>query len=147
MEQPYVLNCVIVDDEPLAIEGLHRQLKSIDAVYVSAVFHDTLQASMHLESGDDINTVDPVISMNLFPNPADQDFTLEMNFSSNADQTCAIRVVDIMGRVVEERVVPISQGILHEHIDLQNGIADGLYMVSVVVSGNCYTQRLIVSKD
>jgi two-component system, LytTR family, response regulator len=50
MENTYALNCVIVDDEPLAIEGLSRQLKSLGFLQVAAAFHDAIEASAYLES-------------------------------------------------------------------------------------------------
>lgn len=50
MENTYALNCVIVDDEPLAIEGLRRQLKSLGFLNLAASFHDAVEASSYLES-------------------------------------------------------------------------------------------------
>lgn len=49
-----ILNCVIVDDEPLATEGLKRQLKLFDFLNLSAMFHSPIEASNFLE----LNQVD-----------------------------------------------------------------------------------------
>ncbi|MEO6168707.1 MAG: LytTR family DNA-binding domain-containing protein [Chitinophagales bacterium] len=54
MQNTNFLNCVIVDDEPLAIEGLKRQLKSLDFLNLSATFHNAIEASSFIE----INNVD-----------------------------------------------------------------------------------------
>jgi len=54
MSNTNFLNCVIVDDEPIAIEGLQRQLKSFDFLNLSATFHSPIEASTFLET----NSVD-----------------------------------------------------------------------------------------
>lgn len=52
MQNINFLNCVIVDDEPLAIEGLKRQLKSLDFLNLSATFHSAIEASSFLETNN-----------------------------------------------------------------------------------------------
>ncbi|HUM47151.1 MAG TPA: LytTR family DNA-binding domain-containing protein [Chitinophagales bacterium] len=52
MQNTNFLNCVIVDDEPLAIEGLKRQLKSLDFLNLSATFHSAIEASSFLETNN-----------------------------------------------------------------------------------------------
>jgi DNA-binding LytR/AlgR family response regulator len=50
MKNVNTLNCVIVDDEPMAIEGLQRQLRSLDFLNLSATFYNPIEASRYLES-------------------------------------------------------------------------------------------------
>lgn len=52
MQNTNLLNCVIVDDEPIAIEGLKRQLKSLDFLNLSATFHNAIEASSFLETNN-----------------------------------------------------------------------------------------------
>jgi len=44
------MNYVIVDDEPLALEGLKRQLQEFDFLTLSATFSNSLKASSFLEA-------------------------------------------------------------------------------------------------
>jgi DNA-binding LytR/AlgR family response regulator len=50
METAHSLTCVIVDDEPLAAEGLKRQLKSLSFLNILASFNDAIEASSFLET-------------------------------------------------------------------------------------------------
>ena len=45
-----LLNCVIVDDEPLAVEGLKRQLKTFDFLNLAGTFHNAIEASNFIEA-------------------------------------------------------------------------------------------------
>lgn len=45
---------MIVDDEPIAVEGLKRQLKGLDFLNLSATFHNPIEASSYLE----VNNID-----------------------------------------------------------------------------------------
>jgi DNA-binding LytR/AlgR family response regulator len=43
------LNCVIVDDEPIAAEGLKRQIKGIEFLNLQGTFYNPVEASSYLE--------------------------------------------------------------------------------------------------
>ena len=46
------LNCLIIDDEPIAREGINDYCKEISFLNVVALCKNVLQANYHLESND-----------------------------------------------------------------------------------------------
>ncbi|HYV91211.1 MAG TPA: LytTR family DNA-binding domain-containing protein [Chitinophagales bacterium] len=50
MQNPPTLTCAIVDDEPIAIEGLTRQLQAIEFLTLTASFKNPIEASNFLEA-------------------------------------------------------------------------------------------------
>jgi DNA-binding LytR/AlgR family response regulator len=54
MKNTRILHCAIIDDEPLAVEGLKRHLQSIKFLNLTATFHNAIEASSFLE----VNPVD-----------------------------------------------------------------------------------------
>src|SRR5438105_907612 len=50
MQSTFLLNAVIVDDEPMAIKALKHHLDSIDFLKVTEIFSNAITASKYLES-------------------------------------------------------------------------------------------------
>ncbi len=64
----------------------------------------------------------------LFPNPANEELTIELN--AGQDQETTITVLDLMGRVIETRVLSLSAGQQLVNLDVST-YANGMYFVRV----------------
>jgi hypothetical protein len=77
-----------------------------------------------------------VMSFSIYPNPASD----LLNFSTSSDMV-VVRVVDVMGRVILEKVLRAGQTTL----DISN-IANGTYRVMATADGVTEVQTLVVGK-
>lgn len=89
---------------------------------------------------EEINTI------NVYPNPSAGTFTLEImsgdEFSGKAD----VYVMNMIGEVIYNNNIDITNGYINNTITLADGIAGGLYLVKVMANGHEYTQQVVISK-
>lgn len=90
-----------------------------------------------------INKEELSVSANFYPNPA-SDF-INVDFDSPSGKDYVIRLIDAHGRVV--RYVPgrSQDGKQSEKIDLDN-LSNGIYIVSIEMSGKSESGRIVVIK-
>ncbi|MEO6166154.1 MAG: MopE-related protein [Chitinophagales bacterium] len=76
----------------------------------------------------------------LFPNPNDGEFVIDLSLGGNADNFNSIntmgtvRITNILGQVIYAETIPIIKGKLKKEIRLDPGVADGIYLLNVMVS-------------
>lgn len=94
-----------------------------------------------LLSPTDVNSIDePVASIALYPNPAREEFNLEMNIVSSGNYM--LQICDVTGRVVYEQLMDNISGVVRTTIDLKN-CAKGLYFVSLTGVSVKRTMKLV----
>jgi predicted outer membrane repeat protein len=93
------------------------------------------------ENGDIVET-SIIPALNIYPNPNNGSFILDLSTSNPNDQA-NIQVTDIMGQVVFTNVISNSNGTIHSTINL-NHQAAGIYFVKVIVGNEIFTSRIIV---
>lgn len=80
--------------------------------------------------------------MNLFPNPATDYFTVDLNFNTATDATIA--VADISGKVVDMKYVT---GVQQEQITFDGAqFATGTYLVRVITNEGSLTKKVVIQK-
>jgi|GEM_PF-1638909 len=78
------------------------------------------------------------------PNPATTFFNLKVNTSKEAMAT--IRIVDLSGRMVLSQVSKVSVGTNAFAFNNLSSFSAGTYSVQVMIDGELYTEKLIVTK-
>ncbi|HYV90150.1 MAG TPA: kelch repeat-containing protein [Chitinophagales bacterium] len=92
-------------------------------------------------SGDLSNT-----EMNIYPNPTDGTFTLDLKFNSEENEEALIQVLNMTGQVVYDKTTIVMNGVLQNEIQFNEGAADGTYLVKVTVSDHIYSAQINYQK-
>lgn len=79
--------------------------------------------------------------LNVFPNPAASQFTLEL--PAGKSSLWAVALVDVHGRVVYETTMPASEQAVF-HTILINGLPLGVYTVLATGNGSALSARLVI---
>lgn len=87
-----------------------------------------------------IKEVSPVTSVSLYPNPANETTTLQINATTN--NACALKVVNMLGQTVVAKNVTLQAGNNYQTIDIA-GFSKGIYYISLTIKGKQYAQKLI----
>jgi hypothetical protein len=100
-----------------------------------------------LKTGDVLESENAnVVSMKIYPNPADRNVTIDMEFENSVNQSCTIRITNTLGQVIDQKTTSVSGNSLVEQISLSDEITAGLYTVTLIVNGNAYHQQLVVQR-
>lgn len=81
-------------------------------------------------------------SVEVYPNPASDMFTVAMNLEG-MDGDATLQMVNITGQVVYANTVRFVGGILEETLQVQD-IASGIYVVRVVANGQAFDTRMVI---
>ncbi len=80
-------------------------------------------------------SVKPVSTMTgdirLVPNPNNGTFTIKGTLSSIDDQEISIEVTNVLGQVIYTSKVIAHNGVIDEKVQMNSGLANGMYMVNV----------------
>jgi hypothetical protein len=55
-----------------------------------------------------------------------------------------VEITDLFGKRVSSRTIVVADGFLNTVIDLNGGVAAGMYMVSIAAGERTYTERLVI---
>jgi hypothetical protein len=84
------------------------------------------------------------MKIDLFPNPNPGAFTLTLTGPQTGP--VRMRIVDIIGRVMQEKTGYLSGSLWQTEIQLP-GVSAGSYFVQLEVSGNRFVQPFIIRRD
>jgi len=87
-----------------------------------------------------INNPDAIVSMNVFPNPSNGQFTLELNAQKAG--TFNVEIVNISGQVVFEKQI-VQDGIFKSAIDISNS-AKGVYYIRINDGTSVNVQKIVI---
>lgn len=82
--------------------------------------------------------------ISVYPNPASNNFTIEL-FTSSTEETGTIVIVNSIGEIVYSSIASFNNGELNENINL-NTVPSGLYFVKIVAGEKEYTSNLVINK-
>lgn len=87
---------------------------------------------------------DKYLSIGLYPNPTLGDFNL--SFDGNEKGAYVISITDLLGKTIFSKKIEVENTLQVEKIQLPQGIAKGIYIVSAVntTTKKSYTEELIV---
>jgi len=95
-------------------------------------------ASPALSSTGMAQTGGPAHALSVFPNPANGSFDLSV---PGHHETVRISLKDIRGSVVFQEFLPAGTDRLHVDADM---LADGMYFLTAVESGNMLTEKIVI---
>jgi uncharacterized protein YjdB len=79
-----------------------------------------------------INTIGTAAGdIKLIPNPNKGAFILKGNTGSVSDEHLSIEIVDMLGRVVYNSEITSRNGNINEHIEMNNKLANGMYILNM----------------
>ena len=90
-----------------------------------------------------INQLQSVISAILFPNPADKNVVVQLSSGRNVFTT--VQLLDISGRVLQQKDLTILQGLTHLPFDLTE-ISKGVYLIKITQENTSKTLRFVISR-
>jgi len=67
----------------------------------------------------------------LIPNPNKGDFTVKGNLGTSGQQTVAIEITNTIGQVVYKQNLVVVDGVINQHIQLDNSLASGVYLLNL----------------
>lgn len=83
-------------------------------------------------------------ALNVYPNPANGPFNLELVNDNLDNGTAHIEVMNVLGENVYTGDVLFENGIFNKNIDLGQKATRGIYMIKVRLNSEVYTSRLIL---
>jgi len=92
----------------------------------------------------DIEEIQAVSSMSIYPNPFATDATLQFQLNKNAN--VAMTVVNMLGEIVIDRQLGAMPTGTHTINLSSNSLSSGIYLVSLLVDGQQQTSRISISK-
>ena len=87
---------------------------------------------------------DAISELSIYPNPADGNFELNMEAASTLSDEAIIRIFNVTGQQVFSGVTPVTDGLIHQHIELN--MDSGIYMVEVTIDGVTRTKQLVITR-
>ncbi|MBC7851192.1 MAG: T9SS type A sorting domain-containing protein, partial [Chitinophagaceae bacterium] len=83
--------------------------------------------------------------ISLYPNPVAEGM-FRVTFSNGNAGRYDIQVVDLTGRLIQQKPVAVGNGIQVEQVELNNKLAKGMYLVKVLSNNKkiVYTDKIIV---
>jgi hypothetical protein len=82
------------------------------------------------------------VSFNIYPNPATDDFTVNLTLNNSAGGQVFMDIYNLVGEVVYTQEFALIDGILSEHIELD--LPGGVYIVNLRTGDDEYMEELII---
>jgi hypothetical protein len=89
-----------------------------------------------------VNTNDPNFDINVYPNPTAGKLTVALNKANDEQKTIEVEMINLVGQLVYHKHLEFKDG--KEMIDLQEGVANGVYIVRVKNDENKVVIKKIV---
>ncbi|MCW3070408.1 MAG: hypothetical protein JWO44_298 [Bacteroidetes bacterium] len=89
-----------------------------------------------------LNVGTPNFDINVYPNPTAGKLTVAMNTSNEDQKSVEVEIVNLVGQLVYHKTLEFKDG--KEMIDMQEGIANGVYIVRVKNADNKVVIKKIV---
>jgi hypothetical protein len=71
---------------------------------------------------------------------------MELNLNEDPGSTATITVLNAMGSVVSRQILPVSNSVLEQQIQLDKTLPGGIYFVNVSTGDAMYSARLFLQK-
>ncbi len=109
-----------------------------------SVSNATLSENVDINRASDIRSFDGKYSSSIYPNPAQNIFTLTVQGAKGAK--VKVDILDMKGSVLRSNIVEMKMENEVEEININADLTPGLYNVNVVVSGQTMTHKLLIIK-
>jgi uncharacterized protein YjdB len=82
----------------------------------------------------------------LVPNPNNGSFVIKGAVSINGNETVTLEVTNILGQTVYNGNATITNGNINERIDLNNTLANGMYILNITAGSDRKSMQFVVNK-
>lgn len=82
----------------------------------------------------------------LFPNPAHNQFVVDLQLNNEVNAEAKIEVINLMGQVIYYKTSVMLNGKLQEKVKL-NSVFNGIYLVRVIVCDEAFNQQIVYEKE
>jgi hypothetical protein len=90
-------------------------------------------------------STDQKFDLSVFPNPASDNFTLEISLSG-ADGVAQVELLNVVGQTIWSDYASLTDGFLRKEIAIKPIVPDGLYLVRVVLNDQLFSGQLILQR-
>jgi PKD repeat protein len=102
---------------------------------------DTFKMEIRADEKTGINTLDENTSVNVFPNPNNGSFNVQIN--STSSDAIQIQLIDLQGRVILDRNIGSVNGVHTENIEVEN-LSKGIYILKTGNDMQSETTRVVI---
>lgn len=82
-------------------------------------------------------------TLQLYPNPNNGQFVVALQTGDDLTSTATIQIVNMIGQVVLDQQVTITDGTLSQEVNLTSDASSGMYMVRVIAGDHVYSGRVL----
>jgi len=93
-----------------------------------------------------LNSEKDSLFVKVFPNPNSGLFTLEINMLQALSEQVKIEMVNAIGQIVYQKLIPTNNGYINEHMELDNAIPTGVYFLQITIGNKMETTRIMLTK-
>lgn len=86
----------------------------------------------------------PAQGLKVYPNPAQRAFTIDLKLSNTPTGKAQVEIINGMGKTVYTTTADLYKGELKKQLIPATKLADGYYLVSILLNNKTYTARLII---
>jgi hypothetical protein len=118
----------------------------------AASVHSTSQTITTLNLGckmDALNTdtsgtlvYNNISHLNVYPNPANGDFTIDLQTDNTTDMT-NLRIINMLGQIVIEQIVPNNNGSVKSML-VKKQLPPGTYLIKAATGDNIHTTQIVI---
>ncbi|HYV92649.1 MAG TPA: MopE-related protein, partial [Chitinophagales bacterium] len=90
----------------------------------------------------DEQTID--VALNIYPNPAHDQFVIEMDLGSEEEAHADIQIFNSLGQQVYSQRAEVSGGRLREEVNSLSDLSAGNYFVRVIVGEKIFTEKVMI---
>ncbi len=101
--------------------------------------------TLPLKSAAPVNATSDNTVFEVYPNPSNGHFVVELALASPLSESATIQITNLIGQIVYEEVVSVSDGILHQEIQLA-AYQKGVFLLYIVVDDQTFTKKLVLAE-
>ena len=92
-----------------------------------------------------LGSTDPQGQLSLYPNPNNgEQLFLSIDMVKEGVEKVSVDIHDSFGKRVSASTIAVNEGFVNTTLDLNGGLAAGLYIVNITAGDVTYTERLVV---
>jgi hypothetical protein len=99
-----------------------------------------------LSAKDEQAALSSEVKLNLYPNPTNGNFMIELTSGETVNGTVQIELLNSLGQIVYNEEGPIVNGVVREQINLQGQLVAGRYFVRVIAGEKVTVSQVIITK-
>ncbi|HKO81107.1 MAG TPA: T9SS type A sorting domain-containing protein, partial [Chitinophagaceae bacterium] len=84
--------------------------------------------------------------LHLYPNPARDQFTVQIKLPGNLNDIATIQLLDLNGKLLMTQTVSVLNGVVQKQVMVSSTLSSGVYIVRIIADGKKYHQKLLLEK-